>query len=363
MVREFKVSINAELDYRQEASNLRTLGEHLADHPALLVPGPIDGYTTARVLTMELVDGQNIGSLGPLARTELDGRPLAETLFRAYLQQILEHGFVHADPHPGNVLLTGDGRLALVDLGMVTRLSASMQDSLIRLLLGISEGNGDQVADVLVAIGTPSEEFDRDGFRRRIGALVLRHQGTTLGELEAGRVVGELAQVASSCGLRPPSELTMLGKALLNLDEVAARLDPDFDPMAVIEDEVGSIMRRKMVRSASPGNLLSAAMEAKEFAERLPGRVNKVMDSLAEGQLTLNIRGIDERELIRGIQKVANRVAAGLVIAALIVGAAMIMQIETEAELLGYPALAIVLFVVASLGGIWLVVTSLRHDV
>jgi hypothetical protein len=122
-------------------------------------------------------------------------------------------------------------------------------------------------------------------------------------------------------------------------------------------------MRRKMVRSAAPGNLLSAAMDAKEFAERLPGRVNKVMDALAEGQLTLNVKGIDERELIRGIQKVANRVAAGLVIAALIVGAAMIMQIETEAELFGYPALAIVLFVVASLGGIWLAITSLRSDV
>ncbi|HET6663033.1 MAG TPA: AarF/UbiB family protein, partial [Acidimicrobiales bacterium] len=100
MVREFKASITAELDYRQEAGHLRTLGAHLADHPALVVPSPVDGYTTSRVLTMDLIDGQSVGSLGPLARTELDGRTLAEALFRAYLQQILEHGFVHADPHP-----------------------------------------------------------------------------------------------------------------------------------------------------------------------------------------------------------------------------------------------------------------------
>src|SRR5688500_13736463 len=138
MAAEFRRSLMAELDYRKEAENLKTLGELLAEYDRIVVPQPVDDYTTASVLTMDLVEGRNIGSLGPLAQMELDGGPLAEQLFRAYLDQILVHGFVHADPHPGNVLLTTDGDLALIDLGMVVRVSPALQDHLIRLLAAVS---------------------------------------------------------------------------------------------------------------------------------------------------------------------------------------------------------------------------------
>lgn len=362
MVDEFRRSIMVELDYRLEAASLRLLGSHLASYDRIVVPQPIDDYTTTVVLTMDMVDGRNVGSLGPLARQEIDGSSLATQLFEAYLDQILVHGFVHADPHPGNVLLTSDGRLALIDLGMVARVGPEMQDVLVRLLLALSEGHGREVAAVLAGLGDKRDSWDAAQFEREIVALVQQHQGVTVDELQSGRVVGELARIAGRCGLRPPAELTMLGKALLNLDEVTNRLDPSFDPNAAIQDHVREIMRRKMLQSASPANILSAAMDAKEFAEKFPARVNKVMDALAEGQMTLNIQGIDEKELMRGIQKLANRVTSGLIIAALIVGAAMLMRIDTESKLFGYPSVAIVCFFTAALAGAWLIITSLLHD-
>ena len=131
---------------------------------------------------------------------------------------------------------------------------------------------------------------------------------------------------------------------------------------AAIREHAGSVLQRKLLDGITPGNVVRAAMDAREFAQHLPGRVNRVMDALAEGELTLKIEGIDEDQLLGTIRALANRVTAGLVIAALIVGAAMIMRIETETELFGYPALAIVLFVLASILGIWLVVTSLFRD-
>jgi predicted unusual protein kinase regulating ubiquinone biosynthesis (AarF/ABC1/UbiB family) len=362
MAEEFRRSIMAELDYRLEAANLRLLGSQLADYQRIVVPQPIDDYTTSTVLTMDLVDGRNVGALGPLATLETDRCALARDLFDAYLDQILVHGFVHADPHPGNVLLTTDGRLALIDLGMVVRIAPELQDDLVRLLLALSEGDGTDVSSILAGLGEKRENWDRLRFEREISALVQRNQAVTVGQLEAGRMVGELARIAGDCGLRPPVELTMLGKTLLNLDQVANKVDPDFDPNAAIQDHVGKIMRRKMLQSASPAHLLSAAMDAKEFVEKLPARVNKVMDALAEGQMTLNIQGIDEKELMRGIQKLANRVTAGLVIAALIVGAAMLMQIDTEAKLFGYPSVAIVCFLAAAAAGVWLIASSLLHD-
>lgn len=362
MAGEFRRSIMAELDYRREAGNLRRLAEQLAGHERIVVPQPIDDYTTSTVLTMDLVEGRNIGSIGPLGQMELDGTALASELFRAYLDQILVHGFVHADPHPGNVLLTDDGHLALIDLGMVVHVSPELQDRLVRLLASVSEGQAQDAAAVLIDMGEKREDFDAGEYQRQIARLVTANQNVTVAQLEAGRVVGELARIASACGLRPPVEMTLIGKALLNLDQVARILDPAFDPNEAIREHTAEIVRERLLASASPANLLHAAMDAKEFAERLPGRVNKVMDALAEGEMTLNIKGIDEAELIRGMQKLANRISTGVVVAALIVGAAMLMDIETDTELFGYPALAIVLFLLATVAGLWLVVSSLLND-
>jgi predicted unusual protein kinase regulating ubiquinone biosynthesis (AarF/ABC1/UbiB family) len=362
MVSEFRRSLMDELDYRQEAGNLETLGRNLARRRLIVVPQPIESFTTDLVLTMDYVAGRNVGSLGPLGLMELDGPVLAAELFSAYLDQILVDGFFHADPHPGNVRVTDDGRLALLDLGMVARIAPQMQDGLIKLLLAVSAGLGQDAAAVAIDLGRKLDGFDRDRFTREAGMLVGRNRGAAMGDIHAGAIVSELTRISGNCGLRLPAELTMLGKALLNLDEVARLLDPTFEPNAAIERQGSDLMRRKLAQAATPGNLMAAAMEAKEFAERFPGRVNKVMDALAEGELKLTVQGIDEQNLMRGIQKLANRVAAGMVIASLVIGAALIMRVQTRSQLFGYPAIAIVLFLMAAGAAGWLLISILVSD-
>lgn len=362
MVDELRRSLLDELDYRREAANLVALREDLADHERIVVPAPVPDYSTERVLTMDYVAGTGVAALGGVRRTELDGPALAQALFEAYLDQILLHGRFHADPHPGNVLVTDDGRLALLDLGMVGHVDPAIQDRLLKLLMAVGEGRGRDAADVAIDLGRELEGFDAEEFRRRASQLVERHRSLALGDLQAGALVADLTQTAAASGLRLPPELTLLGKALLNLDEVARTLDPTFDPTATIERRVAEIMGDKLRGAVSPAGAVAAAMEAKQFAEQFPGRVNQVMDALAAGQLTLNIQGVDEADIMRSVQKLANRVTAGLVVASLVVGAALIMQIETETELFGYPALAIVLFLVAAAAGLWLVVSSLLND-
>ena len=362
MVAEFRRALVAELDYLREAENLRMLGDVLQDYDAVVVPQPIDDYTTGRVLTMEYVPGRKITDLGPLGQLELDGDPLADALFKAYLDQVLVHGFFHADPHPGNVLLTDDGRLALLDLGMVARVPPQMRDALLKVLIAIGEADGGEVAEVCMQFGEKLDDFDRERFTSRVTELVAKHCGGELSSLQAGAILGELTRVSAQCGLRSPAELTMLGKALLNLDEVARALAPGFRPDDAIRRHSADVMRSRMLRSLTPGSVLSAAMEAREFAEKLPGRVNKVFDALAEGRMTLNVQGIDKAELMRGIQKLANRVTMGVVLAALIIGAAMIMNIETSSTLFGYPTVAIVLFLMAAAGALFLMVSIFMSD-
>jgi predicted unusual protein kinase regulating ubiquinone biosynthesis (AarF/ABC1/UbiB family) len=245
---------------------------------------------------------------------------------------------------------------------MVGRVDPAMQDGLVKLLLAISEGHGRQAADIAIGLGRRLDGFDADGFRQRAAALVAENQSTSMEEIQAGSVIADLTRCAGESGLRLPVELTMLGKALLNLDEVARKLDPDFDPTAAIRGASSELMRKKLLQTASPTNVMAAAMEAKEFAEQLPGRVNQVMDALAEGNLTLNVQGIDERDIMRSFQKLANRITAGTILAALIIGAALIMRVDTDPKLFGYPALAIVLFLVAAAAALVLLGTILLSD-
>ena len=354
MVDEFRRAMLAELDYRREAENLRLLGANLAEFPHLLVPSPVDDYTTDRVLTMDYIEGKNLKAMGPLGLMELDGETLGDELFRAYLKQILVDGFFHADPHPGNVHVTPDGNLALIDLGMVARVSPEMREHLVKLLLAVGEGRGTDVSASTIAMSQKLEDFDRDEYTRRVSTLLNEHATSSVSDIPAGRVVAELTRIGAECGLRLPPELTMLAKALLNLDEVARTLAPDFDPNEALREQASDLVARHLSDLVSPASLMATAMEAKEFVEKLPTRVNAVLDTLAEGELNLHVKGIDEHEFMLGIQKLANRVTAGLVIAALVVGAAMLMRVETSARLFGYPALAMVCFLLAVGSGVFL---------
>ena len=360
LLRQFRRSLSGELDYRREAANLATLRRIVRPYERLVVPEAIADYTTSTVLTMEFVPGRKVTDVGPLARLELDGEVLAEQLFQAYLDQILVEGFFHADPHPGNVLLTPDGRLGLVDVGMVARVPKTMRHLLVKLLLALSDGDGKGVADAAVALGRPLEWFDQDGFCSRATELVEHSHGASLDEIDAGSVVMELMRVSGDNGLRLPPELSMLGKALLNLDRVAHTLDPLFQPTEAIEAHTTELMQGQL-RSSS-GSAFSALLDARDFAEQLPGRVNKVMDAVAGGNFELKVRAFDETELLGGLQKLANRLTMGLILASLIVGAAMLMRVETTSTLLGYPAVAIVCFLAAAAGGLALMVSIVRSD-
>lgn len=363
VLEEFKRTLLSELDYREEARNLVTIAHQLRDFENIVVPLPVDDYTTARVLTMDYIGGTKITAVSRVEWTEVAGARLGEELFRAYLQQILIDGVFHADPHPGNVLLTPDRRIALIDLGMIGRISASTQEQLFKLILAIGEGRGEDAANVLCALGERREDFNESDMRRAIGDLVGRFHRLTIREMNVGRVMLEMARSGAEHGLKIPPELTLLGKTLLHLDEVGRVLDPEFDVNAALRRNASTVMRRRMLKSATPANVFSAALDVREFAERLPGRVNRILDALAANDLRFKVEVIDQGSIIDGLQKVANRIALGLVLAALIVGAAMLMRVPTTLTIFGYPWIAMLLFLAAAAGGFWMAWTILAGDV
>lgn len=363
VLEEFRRTMLRELDYQQEARNMVSLAHQLRDFDRIVVPLPIDDYTSSRVLTMDYIAGTNITKVGPVEWTEIDGAGLASELFRAYLHQILVDGVFHADPHPGNVLLTPDRRLALIDLGMVGRLSPGVQEQLFRLMLAIADARGDEAAAVVISLGERVEGFEDAPMRRMVADVVTSHHDRSAKDLNIGRTMLDLTRGASQFGLRMPSELPLLGKTLLNLSEVGRVLDSEFDVNGSMRAHATSLMRRRMLKSATPTHLLSSVLEVRDFVERLPGRANRILDALADNDLRLKVEVIDHGSILDGFQKVANRIALGVVLAALIIGAAMLMRVQTSFTLLGYPGIAMLLFLAAAAGGFWMAWTILAGDV
>ena len=359
---EFRVTIQQELNYEREAQNLINLGKNLAEFKLIVVPQPVPDYYTRSVLVMDQIKGKKITSLTPLDKQELQGGPLAEELFKSYLKQILVDGFFHADPHPGNVFITADGRVALIDLGMVGHAAPTMQENLLKVLLAMSDGNGETVADLAIRMSEKLKDFDAAEFRRRISQLVAMRLDQGLTDMNVGRSLLEVSGIAQDDGLIVPSVLVLLAKTLLQLDEVGRILDPQFDPNASIRRNVEDLMKRRLGKDFSKANAYSTLLEMKEFTTGLPSRLNRIMDAVSNSELEVKVTATDAKTVMDGMQKIANRITMGIVLAGLTVGASLLMRVPTHFQIFGFPGLAILCFLAAAAGGFWLVISIFVQD-
>src|SRR4029079_4400136 len=213
-------------------------------------------------------------------RTKFDGSKLAEQLFTAYLQQMLVDGVFHADPHPGNVIVTPDGRLALVDVGMVGHISPTLQEQMLKLMLAASEGEADGAADVAIAMSERRKWFDEAAFRRQMADVILRYCDAPLKAIPVGRVVIDITRIAVENGLRVVPELTLVAKTLLNIDEVGRALDADFDPNYALRRNASRLIQQRMLQAVSPAHVFTTALETKDFVQQLPARANRILGAL-----------------------------------------------------------------------------------
>ncbi|WP_029036050.1 ABC1 kinase family protein [Salinimicrobium xinjiangense] len=351
-----------ELDYLREATNLVTLGTNLKDYRRLIVPQPIPDYTTSRVLTMEYVKGKKITSVSPLKKTENDYTPLVDEFIEAYLKQIVSDGFVHADPHPGNIHLLENEKIALIDLGMVAQFSKKMKDYLLRLLLGLSKNDGEEIADILLRMSEMTEEATEKEFRRQISIMVQESSNSTAQEMQTGKLLIQMNRSAALNGIHLPVDVNILGKILLNMDQIIAFLAPEYDLREAVRRYMNKLLQNKMLNELKPEEIFSVLLDSKKLVENLPDRIDKITENLARNEFRFKIDAIDEKRFTDGFQKVANRITLGLIIAAMIIGAAMLMSVPSPFMIFGYPGLAILFFLLAAVAAIYLSYTILFKD-
>lgn len=363
IIEELRYILLQELDYQKEAQNLIVLKENLKDFQHLYVPSIIPSYCSQRVLTMEFIDGTKVTSLSPFQLENIPKEELVDDLIKGYLKQIIVDGFAHADPHPGNVNLTKDNKLGLMDLGMVARFDNEMQDAILKLMIGLGNNDGDQVTETLLSISVYDEQkVDIPAFRRKVIRQIQANEYSKAKDLKTGRAILDINKIAGQLDIHLPVELTILGKILLNMDQIIAFLSPKHQLQKTVKEYIEHLMKKRMTKSLKSGHLLQTLLDSKELAENLPRRLNKISDNLANNKFRVSIDAIDENRFIVAFQKVANRITTGLIVAALILGAALLMRIPTTWTILGYPGFAILLFVFAASLGLYLVYQILFKD-
>ncbi|MEM6392606.1 MAG: AarF/UbiB family protein [Planctomycetota bacterium] len=357
MLEQARAMVRQETDYRLEAANLTRVRSIVSGEPRLVVPKAYSGLVSKRVLVMDFVSGKKVTDVPGEEIATLDGAGLAELVFKAYLDMILVHGVYHADPHPGNVLLTENGELALIDMGMVGRVPPRLRDRLMQLILAVVQGRGDHAAEVAIKIGMPARDFDQRRFVLRVSDLVMAQKDRSIEDLRFGDVIVKIAQVCGEERLRVPPQLTAIGKAMVQLDDVGLCLDPGFEPKQAIDDHTPRLMTATLWRTLTLRGGFDYALEFKELLERLPGRLNTLTDNLARADRGFRIDAIDEDRLISGFEKIANRITVGLVVAAMFVAGALTMRVDVAGSIGGYPMISLLLFALAVAGALMLLMS------
>ena len=310
---------------------------------------------------MERVEGCKVTGVSPLVQLEQPLNELGQDLIRAYLDQMYVYGQIHADPHPGNILLMPDGRLALLDFGMVAHLPTRMRDNLLKLMLAILDGRGEEAAEFCVDLGTRLDEFDEPEFIREASRLVAQYRAYRhTQDYTEGKLVLELTRLGAERGLRPPPEMTLLGKTFVNLDAALVALDPKIDVTEVVKSHAQSLVFKSFLNSISLNMLTNEMLALQELIREAPSRIYAILRMFSDNRFRIHITGLDD--LLQGVQKVANRITAGLICTGLLITGGMMLKIDTDWKLFGLPAIAITMILIAATMGVSLIWSSIRGD-
>ncbi len=357
IAREFARTMKAEMDLAIEAKNLRAIADNLSGQPSVAIPEVIDGYTRERLLVLSHMEGLSAAEWIAGNRPEgLQPAGIAQIGAEAVLHMVFVDGLYHADPHPGNVLFLPDGRIGLLDFGMVGRLSEDRRREFLSLLSATADHDEAGVVDALVQ-WTVESEPDLELLQHDARAFLDRYHGVPLKHLDVTRMLRDLTEIVRENNLSLPADVAMLMKVFVTLEGLGRALDPDFDMSAHVEGAADEMMER----IASPSALAQRGLvELRRMATSLPSDLRAVMTRMRRGEFRIEMDMKRLEQFGNQIDRSANRLTLGLVTSALIVGTSIAMTVGTGPSLFGLPAIGLLGFASSMIVGMWLVWQILR---
>jgi predicted unusual protein kinase regulating ubiquinone biosynthesis (AarF/ABC1/UbiB family) len=340
LAEELELHLRGELNLEDEAFNTELIAALAADQDSIVVPQVIRPYATEQVLVLEKVAGEKVSAGHGLPAER--AHELARDFFRFYIRQVTLEGVYHADPHRGNVLLTPDGRLALLDFGLLGRLDDDTRRSLALLLLAIASNRADDVADQILGLSLTLLDADEPGFIHELRRKLPRYHWRPLSGIRSGEALADLQRMCVAHGIRLPTSFALVGKTLAQADEIARLLDPDLDPVSLIRDQSLSIVTTEAERRLEPSALLAFVAPQLDELAKLPRRVGHVVERLETGTLKVGIVPTDLTDLEHIARTTANRIGSALIVSSLLVASALMARVNHVFSLVGFCLAAVI---------------------
>ncbi len=358
LVEELRFSLTRELDFTREARNMKIFSKTLSFPDLMYIPEVFDAYTTPYVLTMELVEGTRLDRLddSPCEREQL-----ARNGARIMLDQMLRQGFFHADPHQGNLLIMGDGRLCFLDWGMTGRIPRDLRHRLIDLIQALAQKDSETILRLvphLTADLPPNLNYPR--LERDLLDLIDSYYGFSLKEIQIGELILSLMNLLNEHRLRIRSDFALMSRAILALEGLGKELAPNFNLIEEARPLITELVKERWSIKSLSEDLRTQGLNLYDLVQDFPAKLQTLFRKMDRGDLTFTFKHTGLSALNTTLERISNRVTFGIIIAALIVGSSMIITTGVKPWLFGFPALGVVGYLVSGVLGLWLIVNILR---
>jgi ubiquinone biosynthesis protein len=364
MVDEFAKTVRRELDFIGEARNCSRFKRNFEDHPDVFIPQIYPDYVTERVIVMERVDGIRIDDIQGIVAMGLDRKRLVRISVDAYFKMILQDGFFHADPHPGNLLVMSDGMLAFVDFGIVGRVTPEMMETMANTFLALINKDFDRLIDQYIELGYVPEDIDLDKFRREFKTDLIYYleplYGMTLQEINFAQYLDIITHLALKHRMQMPSDLLLVNKAMLIMENIGRELDPSFDFFAVAEPYALELAREKYSPSRIYGKTKKGLEEFGDFFTLFPKQLKRIIRKILRDDIQMKVTHIGLDRLISDMDRSTNRITFGMIISAILLSSAIMHSTGVGPKIFGLSILGIISFWFAVLMGVWLIISIIR---
>ncbi len=365
IVEEFGKTINRELDFVVEAANAARLRKNFRDSAVLYVPEVFPSLTTRRVLVLERLEGIRIDDIEQIDKAGFDRSEITRKGAAAYFQMVFQDGFFHADPHPGNIFVLKDGRIGLVDFGIMGRVSEENMEYFAQIFVSLARRDFAGLVQAYVDIGwVPEETADVEQLQKElveeVAELLDPYYSMTAGQVDFGSYVESVTRIMRRHRLKLPKNLYLVDKTLLTLEGLLRRIYPDFDYVEVARPYVERLIRRRrdVIRSLrSAGKGVEDAVGA---ILAMPRQARIGLRKFLRGDVQVKLRHEEIGRFIRDIDKSSNRLSFSIITAAIIVASSIVIHSGQGERLFGMPVLGLVGYVIAALFGVWILIGILR---
>jgi ubiquinone biosynthesis protein len=344
IIQEFASWTSKELNFVREAANAKLFYHNFKNIKTVKIPKIYNGYVTEKILVLEFIDGTELHNIKEIKRKKLKFDQVIKNGFDAVLTQVFMHGFFHADPHPGNILVLKNNVVAFVDFGIVGYFDDKLKDRCISLFYGIVENDLDMIVDSLMDIGIEAENIDKEELKYEISLYVEPLQKSSLKDVKVSRVLEEVMSIALNYGLKIPLPFVLFGKTIVTLEGIGLEYDKNFKIIEASRPFIEKLVKQRSSPAYIVNNFIKNALKFKKFAETLPEETEKALKKIQKGTIKVDIADTDIRQLSKEIDRSSNRVSYALIITALLIVGAILMPLSVGPIILNIPILSLLSF-------------------